>query len=317
LLLCLATNGLELLEHIPALAELNLSHLTITINAVDPSIAARVYAWGSYGKRVIRGEALGKLIVERQLAALRSLKQRGMLVKVNCIILPGVNDHHIPEVARTVSEFGAEIMNCVPLLPVPETPFHALGQPDAKTVARVRLMSGRFVRQMTHCARCRADAAGLVGEANSEDSAELLQEAVCSSTPSRPYVAVGTMEGALVNQHLGEAGWFLIFEQQRGKSDEFRCIGTRAAPERGTGDDRWLQLASSLQDCRALLVSAAGSNPRRILEATGIKVIQMEGLIEEGLTAIFTGRPIPPIMARQFGSCGMGVSCTGDGMGCG
>ena len=164
MLLCLATNGLELLEHIPALAQLRLSHVTLTINGIDPAIAARVYAWGRFNKHVLRGEVLGKLMVERQLAALQSLKDHGILVKVNSIILPGVNDAHIPEVARVVAEFGADVMNCVPLLPVADTPFHALGQPDGKTVARVRLMSERFLPQMNHCARCRADAAGLVGE---------------------------------------------------------------------------------------------------------------------------------------------------------
>lgn len=153
MLLCLATNGLELLEHIPALAQLRLSHVTITINGIDPAIAARVYAWGRFNKHVLRGEALGKLMVERQLAALQSLKNHGIVVKVNSIILPGVNDTHIPEVARVVAEFGADIMNCVPLLPVADTPFHALGQPDGKTVARVRLLSERFLPQMTHCAR--------------------------------------------------------------------------------------------------------------------------------------------------------------------
>jgi nitrogen fixation protein NifB len=316
-LLCLATNGLELIEHIPALAELRLSHVTITINGIDPAITARVYAWGRFKKRVVRGEALGRLMVERQLAAVQALKKHGILVKVNSIILPGVNDAHIPEVARVVAEFGADIMNCVPLLPVAETPFYALGQPDGKTVARVRLLSERFLPQMTHCARCRADAAGLVGENNTQETGRLIQESAYPGNSSRPFVAVATMEGALVNQHLGEAERFLIFGQEPGAPNRFRYVETRPAPERGTGDDRWLQLATSLQDCQALLVSAVGSTPRRILEATGLKVFQMEGLIEEGLSAVFAGRPVPAAMTRQFGGCGMGTSCKGDGTGCG
>jgi nitrogen fixation protein NifB len=289
----------------------------LTINAIDPAIAARVYAWGRFEKRVFRGGALGKLMVARQLAALKSLKNHGILVKVNSIILPGVNDAHIPEVARVVAEFGADIMNCVPLLPVPETPFHALGQPDGGTVARVRLLCERFLPQMTHCARCRADAAGLVGENNDQETAQLIQQSACPEVPARPFVAVASMEGALVNQHLGEAERFLIFACEPNVPGRFRCVETRSAPERGTGDERWLQLAATLQDCQALLVSAAGSSPRRILEATGLKLVQLEGLIEEGLAAVFAGRPVPPPLARQFGGCGMGVSCKGDGMGCG
>ena len=317
LLLCLATNGLELAGHIPALAELRLSHVTMTINGVDPAIAARVYAWGRFNKRVYRGVDLGKLIVERQLAALQTLKEHHILTKINSIILPGVNDTHIPEIARVVAEFGADIMNCLPLLPVAGTPFHALGQPEGKTVARVRLLSGKFLPQMTHCSRCRADAAGLVGESNSEETTRLIQESAAGGDPARQKVAVATMEGALVNQHLGEAERFWIFGRDPEAPSRFRYLETRAAPERGTGDDRWLQLATTLQDCQALLVSAAGSNPCRILEATGIKVVQMEGLIEEGLSAVFAGKPVPPAISRQFKGCGMGSSCKGDGMGCG
>lgn len=317
MLLCLATNGLDLAEHVPALAALHLSHATITINAVDPAIAARIYAWGRHRRRVHRGEALGRLIVERQLAAVRLLKEHGILVKVNAIILPGVNDHHLPDVARVVAEFGADLMNCLPLLPVQGTPFHVLGQPDGRTVARVRLQTGRYLPQMTHCARCRADAAGLVGEDLSPETAGLIREAAGSSDPSRRFVAVATHEGALVNQHLGEAERFMIFGHEPDATNHLRFVEWRVAPARGGGDERWLQLASTLQDCRALLVSAAGPKPRQVLEATGLQVVQMEGLIEEGLAAVFENRPVPPALSRQFQRCGQGATCGGTGTGCG
>lgn len=317
LLLCLATNGLDLLEYIPRLAELRLSHVTLTINAVDPKVAARVYAWGRHRRRVLRGEALGAVMVERQLAALAALKAHGILVKVNAILLPGVNDEHLPEVARVAAEFGADLMNCLPLLPVPGTPFHALGAPDTRMTARARLRSERFLPQMTHCARCRADAAGLVGEDLSTEVQQLLQEAAHGSDSTRPHIAVATLEGALVNQHLGEADRFMIFSQDADRPGVFRFVEHRPAPDRGEGDDRWLKLATSLHDCRALLVSAAGPKPRGILEATGLRLVQMEGLIEEGLAAVYSNRPVPPALSRQFQQCGKGVTCGGDGLGCG
>jgi nitrogen fixation protein NifB len=51
-LLCLATNGLNILPYINELKEFNISHVTITINAVDPEIVKKVYAWFRYDKRV-------------------------------------------------------------------------------------------------------------------------------------------------------------------------------------------------------------------------------------------------------------------------
>ena len=44
-LFCLSTNGLNLKPYIDEIAELGVSHVTITINAVDPEITAKIYAW--------------------------------------------------------------------------------------------------------------------------------------------------------------------------------------------------------------------------------------------------------------------------------
>jgi nitrogen fixation protein NifB len=103
-------------------------------------------------------------LIERQLAAVRQLKARNVVVKVNSIIIPGVNDTHIPEIARVVAEMGVDIMNCMPLMPVSGAMFEHLPAPDGAMTARVRLQSGLRLPQMTHCSRCRADAVGLIDE---------------------------------------------------------------------------------------------------------------------------------------------------------
>lgn len=75
-----------------------------------------------------------------------------------------VNDLHIPEISRVTQALGATIMNCIPLCPVEDTAFENLHEPDGLMMARVRLLSGQNLSQMTHCARCRADAVGLIGQ---------------------------------------------------------------------------------------------------------------------------------------------------------
>ncbi|MGA3006841.1 MAG: NifB/NifX family molybdenum-iron cluster-binding protein, partial [Opitutaceae bacterium] len=72
--------------------------------------------------------------------------------------------------------------------------------------------------------------------------------------------------------------------------------------------------AALLHDCRAILVSAAGPQPKRALEEHGLRVVEMEGMIEEGLGAVFAGRPIPASLTRRFTACG--GSCKGAGHGC-
>lgn len=315
LLLCVASNGLNVAPYASELAELKVSHVTITVNAVAPEIGAQVYAWIRDGKRPYRGLAAGQLLWDRQAAAIRELKARGVTVKINSIIIPGINDEHIAEVARTVAGLGADIANCVPLYPVAGTPFGELPPPTGETVAAIRTAVSQYLPIMTHCARCRADAVGLLNEARPAEAEPcLLESAALPLNPDepRPYVAVATMEGVLVNQHLGEAEELVIFEQSL---DGFRQVDSRSTPPMGGGSQRWTQLAETLRDCRALLVASAGQSPRAVLRERGVQVVMMEGLIEEGLTAVYQGREVRAPLRRHH-RCGTGAGCAGDGQGC-
>jgi nitrogen fixation protein NifB len=315
MLLCVATNGLALAPYVPELAELQVSHVTITINALDPEIGGQIYAWVREGNRVHRGRDGAARLLECQLQALETLKQHGITVKVNTLILPGVNDEHIAELSRQVAEMGADILNCVPLYPVAGTPFESIEEPSPADVQRIRAEAARYLPQMHHCTRCRADAVGRLGESMSAEIRELLERA--ASMPlrpadDRPYVAVATREGVLVNQHLGEADSLSVYGEQ---GNGFELIERRITAPPGGGKHRWRQLAELLHDCRAVLVSSAGPAPCAVLGEAGIRVVFMEGLIDEGLQAVYGGHPIRAPLRREH-QCGAGASCAGDGTGC-
>jgi nitrogen fixation protein NifB len=138
MLLCVASNGLEAAAHASELAKLQVSHVTLTINAVDPEIGAKIYAWVRAGHRVLRGVDAATTLLERQIAAIVELKRYGVTVKVNTILMPGVNDEHAPTVARDVAALGANIMNAIPMCPVAGTPFESLGALDAGKLQEVR-----------------------------------------------------------------------------------------------------------------------------------------------------------------------------------
>ncbi len=314
MILCVATNGLGVVPYVDEIADLKVSHITITINAVDPVIGGKIYAWVRDGKRPLRGEEAAAVLGAKQIEALVRLKARGITVKVNTIIMPGINDDHIPDIAKKVSGLGADIMNLMPLVPVKGAVFEDVPPPDTMTIARLRLQCGQLLPQMTHCARCRADAVGYVGESVTTDQIAALQHyANLSLNPAedaaRPYVAVATLEGALVNQHLGEADRLAIYEANAALPGTFRLVEIRRTPDEGGGEARWATLADSLKDCRAILVNAAGPTPQKALTVHGLKVIEMEGLIEEGLKALFANQPIPASMKRRFTGCGAGISC--------
>jgi nitrogen fixation protein NifB len=317
MLLCVATNGLNLVPHVDALADLKVSHVTVTVNAVDPAVGARIYAWIRWNRRVVRAEKGAEILLENQMAAIEKLKARGITVKVNSIILPGINDGHIPKVAERFAGMGVDILNCVPYCPSPGSAFEDLAKPSRGMVDRVRKAAGRHVKQMRHCTRCRADAVGLLGEAPSQALMETLKAceqlpAARKPTAGRTRVAVASMEGVLVNQHLGEAAKLLIY----GKKDGIiTLIEARKTPPRGGGFQRWSDLAETLSDCGTLLVSGIGDTPRLALSESGVDVLEIEGVIDDAVQAVFDGQSLKHLIKRNMAACGAG--CQGTGMGCG
>ncbi len=74
-------------------------------------------------------------------------------------------------------------------------------------------------------------------------------------------------------------------------------------------------MSASLGDCSALVVNGVGGSPRTALEAGGLRVFVLEGLISEALDALFAGRQPGHLEKRRPFKCG--ESCAGAGTGCG
>lgn len=315
ILLCVSTNGLGVGPYIETLAELQVSHVTVTVCAVDPAIGMKIYGWVSDGNIVYRGRQAAELLLERQLAAIKKLKAHGITVKVNCIVIPGVNDNHVVEVARTMKEMGVDLLNCMAMFPNVNTPFGELPQPDKEMMERLRAKAEEYLPQMRHCTRCRADAVGLLDDDRTGEFRSCLT--ACSTikpmpSEQRPYVAVATEEGILVNKHLGEARSLEIWERTE---SGFQKVEDRSTPTVGGGIKRWHQLAKILADCRAVLVSGVGQTPFDILVKSGVKPVEASGFIEEGLRSIYENRNTAFLRGRR-NPCAEGT-CTGSGGGCG
>jgi nitrogen fixation protein NifB len=145
--LCLSTNGLNLPKQVERLKKLNVKFITVTINAIDPEIAAKMYQFVVWDGKVLKGVAAGERMIENQLEGVRLAAEAGMLVKVNTVMVPGVNADHIPAVAKKVKELGAYIVNIIPLIPVPGTVFADMRAPTPSDCwARTDLLSSRITR---------------------------------------------------------------------------------------------------------------------------------------------------------------------------
>lgn len=318
MILCLATNGLNLLPYIDELAELKVSHVTLTMNAVDPEVVEQIYTYMRYDKKLRRMPEAAPHFLKTQFEAIERLHAHDILVKINSIVIPGINEAHIPEVAEKVKELGADIFNVMGLLPTKGTVFGKVKAPSFDLIKEVRKKAAEFLPQMAHCMRCRADAVGILGEKNSDDANELMDKyskteiAPKLDLSVRDKIAVASMEGVLVNQHLGEAERFYIYENSESGP---RLYETRIAPEKGGGDTRWKELANLLSDCSAVLVNGVGNHPKGILEESGLQVYLIEGMIEEAVSRIYNNQSLTHLSIRKPPKCQ--EACTGNGTGCG
>ena len=210
---------------------------------------------------------------------------------------------------------GADIQNLIPLKPGADTPFAGLPEPGRETIGPLREKAGELIPQMTHCKRCRADAVGLLSKDRSLEMCGRLQ--ACSKLKARepeaerPYVAVATREGMLVNLHLGEAASFQIWGESDGG---FFLVEERGAPGRGCGPKRWSELAKTLGDCRAVLSEAHGEAPGKVLGEHGVKAHAVTGFIEEALGAVYSSKGLGRLASRGKS---LGSGCAGGGGGCG
>ena len=166
--LCVSTNGLSLPDCVDELAKHNIDHVTITINCVDPEIGAQIYPWIFWNNRRIRGVEGAKILIEQQQKGLEMLTARGILVKVNSVMIPGVNDEHLKEVSKIVKAKGAFLHNVMPLIAEAEhgTYYGIMGQrePTALELEALQDACAGDMSMMRHCRQCRADAVGMLGE---------------------------------------------------------------------------------------------------------------------------------------------------------
>ncbi|RME41635.1 MAG: radical SAM protein [Deltaproteobacteria bacterium] len=158
--LCLSTNGLLLEEKLPQIIAANVHSLTVTINALTPVTGAKVYQWIHHQGRRLTGQTGAAILLERQLCGLEAAARAGLMIKVNHVYIPGVNDHETLDLAVEVRNLGAQMMNIIPVIPCGIFKDHPM--PDTATMEMVRNQAELILSQARHCKQCRADAAGLV-----------------------------------------------------------------------------------------------------------------------------------------------------------
>ena len=302
LTLCVSTNGLALPENAERLHGLGVRFVTVTMNGIDPSVCAKVYRHVLFEGRRLSGEEGAAALIGKQLEGIRACVELGMVVKVNVVMIPGINDTHIPDLVKKAKELGVYTVNILPLIPVKGTPFENLRSPTPLERRDLMDRCSLDARIMRHCRQCRADAIGLLGEDRSQEFArfggcsrgcgpEVKTIMPTSKDPNK--FAVASSDGENADSGFGNAARFLIFDA------DGRLLGDvpvdRGEGVSGESHRRHIEsVASSLGDCGNVIVNEIGPLPSKVLKNIGVNVIIDEGPAEECVLRASKRRGVRP-----------------------
>jgi len=152
---CLCTNGLLLEDSLAAMAAAGVQAFTVTVNAADSRVGEQVYSWARYQGTVYCGEEAADLLISRQFHGIEAAIAAGFIVKVNTVLIPGVNDGHMRELAGRLREVGVVLMNIIPLVPAGKMKGRAA--PDCGQLREARATCEETIPQFHRCEQCRAD----------------------------------------------------------------------------------------------------------------------------------------------------------------
>lgn len=155
LLKCMSTNGLLLEDKLTNIIDVGIRALTVTINAADSQVGKSIYSWVSYDGTVYHGEEAASLLLAKQFSGIRKAVDAHLAIKVNTVLIPGVNDGQMLKLAMRIKEAGAKIMNIMPL--IPSGKMKNRPSPSCDELRKARRECEKIIRQFRRCEQCRAD----------------------------------------------------------------------------------------------------------------------------------------------------------------
>jgi len=286
---CLSTNGLMLPFYADELIRLGVTHVTVTMNAVDPRIGALIYKHVDYLGMRLSGTEGAAVLLANQLAGIHILVSRGIMVKVNCVAIKGINDGHLDAVTKKARELGAFMTNIMPHIAVNGSAFESLERLNNKELEQIRKSCEVNIKQMRHCRQCRADA---IGTLDDDQSIRFRGTAGKTEPPEPPRthrVAVATRTGMIVDLHFGHADEFHIYETDgttvrfaEKRNVEKYCTGKSECDDKDSKIDRILH---ALEDCEYALALRIGDSPKRKLKERGIRPVMTYDTVTNAVLA--------------------------------
>ncbi len=158
---CLSTNGTLLAECSKKLAKLGTRTITVSMSTSLPETAAKIYDWAVLDGKRLEGLKMARAIIERQLQGIDAAVDEGMLIKVNTVLIPGVNDRDVCTLAESLSDHDVSLQNIIPLIPLGR--MKTRRAPTHAEVEAARLQASDWLPQFSNCKLCRSDVVGIPG----------------------------------------------------------------------------------------------------------------------------------------------------------
>ena len=280
--ICLTTLGLGADTLADELAKFGLAHVSILMDAVNPRIAAKIYAWIRPGKKTLPLEESTQVLVAQQAAAVKALATAGIEVQAKTTVYPGVNSRHVEDIADVAAELGASEMKLFSFMPKGDNHPLPMEQAEPAEMEDLALLASRHLpAKYMDVASCRG-----VIEFESGDAGATVS-VLPKPDENRPNLAVCSSDGFEVDLHLGQTVQFLIYGPKDGP---VMLLETRPASGAGHGEERWQQTAEILSDCFSVLTAAAGEAPKRSLSEKGLAVLTQEGNVEGLVDVLYGGK---------------------------
>ncbi|HBC94137.1 MAG TPA: nitrogen fixation protein NifB [Pelotomaculum sp.] len=158
---CLSTNGLLIKEKAKRIVEVGVKTVTVTVNAISPQVLKDICAHITYNGQYMTGEYAARWLVLAQLVGIKEITGLGVVVKINTVLIPGINSHEVGEIARVTASVGASMINIIPL--IPQFDMKDYRPPGCREINLVREAAEKYLPVFRHCQQCRADACGIPG----------------------------------------------------------------------------------------------------------------------------------------------------------
>ncbi len=280
--ICLTTLGLGADKFAAELAKFGLAHVSILMDAVNPRIAAKIYAWIRPGKKTLPLEESTQILIAQQASAIKALAAEGIEVQVKTTVYPGVNSRHVEDIADIAAELGASEMKLFSFEPKGDNHPLPIEHAEPAEMEDLALLASKHLpAKYMDVVSCRDVIEFQTGDAGATGSV------LPKPDEKSPNLAVCSSDGFEVDLHLGQTVQFLIYGPKDGP---VVLLETRPASDAGHGEARWQQTAMILSDCFAVLTAAAGEAPKRSLSEKGLAVLTQEGNVEGLVDVLYCGK---------------------------